>query len=190
MEVTGWVAKIIRDEKPAKVNIDVGGLGVGVYDRLIEQGHSRSVVNAVNFGGKPIEPAPLREDGKPAGGPANRRAEMWGNLKKALESEAGFSLPDSDSLQADLVGPGYKYNSSGQLVLESKDDMRRRGPTKSMLLRSVSVSRTVHRLSTPRIFIAIWKTNIRDFMSDETPKRCDVPAAPWPVEEGYPRNYC
>jgi len=127
MEVTGWVAKIIRDEKPAKVNIDVGGLGVGVYDRLIEQGHSRSVVNAVNFGGKPIEPAPLGEDGKPAGGPANRRAEMWGNLKKALESEAGFSLPDSDSLQADLVGPGYKFNSSGQLVLESKDDMRRRG---------------------------------------------------------------
>jgi hypothetical protein len=30
-------------------------------------------------------------------------------------------------LQADLVGPGYKFNSSGQLVLESKDDMRRRG---------------------------------------------------------------
>ena len=52
---------------------------------------------------------------------------MWGNLKEALESEAGFSLPDSDLLQADLVGPGYKYNSSGQLVLESKDDMRKRG---------------------------------------------------------------
>jgi len=40
---------------------------------------------------------------------------------------AGLSLPDSDSLQADLVGPGYKYDSSGRLVLESKDDMRRRG---------------------------------------------------------------
>ena len=127
MEVTGLVAKIIANEKPAKVNIDVGGLGIGVYDRLIEQGHSRSLVNAVNFGGKPVEPAPFGEDGKPAGGPANRRAEMWGNLKEALESEAGLSLPDSDSLQADLVGPGYKYNSSGQLVLESKDDMRRRG---------------------------------------------------------------
>jgi hypothetical protein len=25
---------------------------------------------------------------------------------------------------------------------------------------------------------------------NETPKRCDVPAAPWPVEEGDPRNYC
>jgi hypothetical protein len=30
MEVAGLVAKIIREEKPAKVNIDVGGLGVGV----------------------------------------------------------------------------------------------------------------------------------------------------------------
>jgi hypothetical protein len=127
MEVTGWIAKIIRDQKPSKVNIDVGGLGVGVYDRLVEQGFSQSVVNAVNFGGKPRELPPLDETGKPAGGPANRRAEMWGNLKSALESEAGISLPDSDALQADLVGPGYRYNSAGQLLLESKEDMRKRG---------------------------------------------------------------
>jgi hypothetical protein len=33
MEVARLVAKIIRDDKPDKVNIDVGGLGVGVYDR-------------------------------------------------------------------------------------------------------------------------------------------------------------
>src|SRR5437868_6520171 len=36
MEVAGWIAKIIRDDKPAKVNIDVGGLGIGIYERLIE----------------------------------------------------------------------------------------------------------------------------------------------------------
>jgi hypothetical protein len=47
-------------------------------------------------------------------------------LKKALEA-GRFCLPDSDSLQADLVSVGYKYNSSGQLLLESKQDMRRRG---------------------------------------------------------------
>jgi hypothetical protein len=69
MEVAGWVAQIIREDKPAKVNIDVGGLGIGVYDRLIEQGHSSSLVNAVNFGGKPVEPPPLDEMGKPGGGP-------------------------------------------------------------------------------------------------------------------------
>ncbi len=126
MEVCGWVKQIIRTDKPDKVNIDVGGLGVGVYDRLIELGHSRSLINPVNFGGRPVEPPPLDETGKPAGGPANRRAEMWQNLKKALE-DGRFSLPDSNSLQADLVSVGYKYTSEGKLLLESKQDLRKRG---------------------------------------------------------------
>jgi hypothetical protein len=95
MEVAGLVAKIIREDKPAKVNIDVGGLGVGVYVRLIEQGYG-DTVNAVNFGGKPVEPPPFDETGKPAGGPANRRAEMWSNLKAALQGR--FKIPDTDSL--------------------------------------------------------------------------------------------
>jgi hypothetical protein len=126
MEVTGWVSKIIREENPAKVNIDVGGLGIGVYDRLMELGHKSSVVSAVNFGGKPIEIAPLDEAGNPAGGPANRRAEMWSNLKAALE-RGRFSLPDKDDLQADLVSCGYKYRSDGRLLLEAKEDMKKRG---------------------------------------------------------------
>jgi hypothetical protein len=99
MEVAGWVSQIIREDKPAQINIDVGGLGVGVYDRLVEQGHAE-VVTAINFGGKPVEPAPLDEAGKPGGGPANRRAEMWSNLKEALV-EGRLSIPDSDSLHAD-----------------------------------------------------------------------------------------
>ena len=126
MEIAGLVGKIIRDDKPAKVNIDVGGLGVGVFDRLMELGYSRSVVQAVNFGSKPIEPPVLGEMGVPAGGPANRRSELWCNMKKVLE-EGRFSLPDDDALQADLVSTGYKYNSAGQLLLESKQDMRKRG---------------------------------------------------------------
>ena len=124
MEVTGLVAKIIRDDKPTKVNIDVGGLGVGVYDRLVEQGYG-GVVYAVNFGGKPVEPPPLDETGKPAGGPANRRAELYVNLRNALQGQ--ISLPDSTSLQGDLTSIGYKFTSDGKLLLESKEDMRRRG---------------------------------------------------------------
>jgi hypothetical protein len=126
MQVAGWVQKIIREDKPAKVNIDVGGLGVGVYDRLYETSSNRRIINAVNFGGKPVEPPPLDEKGNPAGGPANRRAELWSNLKKALEA-GRFCLPDRDSLQADLVSCGYKFTSEGKLLLESKQDMRKRG---------------------------------------------------------------
>ena len=89
-------------------------------------GHRRGVVNAVNFGGKVLEPPPLDETGKPSGGPANRRAEMWSNLKSALQG-GRFCLPDRDSLQADLVSCGYKYTSDGKLLLESKEEMRKRG---------------------------------------------------------------
>src|SRR5205814_3946542 len=62
---------------------------------------------------------------KPGGGPANRRAEMWSNMKKALQGR--FSIPDSDSLQADLTSVGYKYGSDGRLLLEAKEDMKKRG---------------------------------------------------------------
>jgi hypothetical protein len=51
---------------------------------------------------------------------------MWSNLKKALEA-GRFCLPDRDSLQADLVSCGYKFTSEGKLLLESKQDMRKRG---------------------------------------------------------------
>jgi hypothetical protein len=124
MEVAGWINAIIRDEKPARVYVDVGGLGVGIVDRLQEQGHR--CVTSVNFGGKPVEPPPLDELGKPLGGPANRRSEMWLGLKNALEA-GRFQLPDSDSLQADLTSCGYRYDSSGRLLLESKQDLRKKG---------------------------------------------------------------
>jgi hypothetical protein len=125
MEIAGWIASIIRKDKPAKVCLDTGGLGVGIYDRLIEESHG-DVVTAVNFGSKPIEPPPLDDTGKPSGGPLNRRAEMWLNMRNALQ-EGRFSIPDDDGLHADLTSCGYKYDSSGRLVLESKQDMRKRG---------------------------------------------------------------
>jgi hypothetical protein len=125
MEICGLLNKVIREEKPERVAIDITGMGIGVYDRMLEMGHG-AIVTGVNFAGKPIEPPGLGEDGRPAGGPANRRAEIWLNLKNAL-AEGRLSLPDDDSLQADLVSVGYKYTSDGRLLLESKEDLRKRG---------------------------------------------------------------
>jgi hypothetical protein len=39
----------------------------------------------------------------------------------------GVQIPDSDSLQADACGPSYRYDALTRIVLESKEDMRRRG---------------------------------------------------------------
>jgi hypothetical protein len=120
MEAAGWAKSVIDRDKPARMFIDVGGVGAGVYDRLNEQGYDKTVV-AINFGGSPYEPEPPE-----GGGPLNRRAEMWMKSKDWLSEVAGVQIPDSDGLQADACGPTYKYDSNTRLVLEKKEDMRRR----------------------------------------------------------------
>ena len=128
MEAAGWAKQVIDSDKPKKFFVDVGGVGAGVYDRLQEWGEPYAgIVAAVNFGSAPRSPPPLDEHGRPSGGPLNRRAEMWMQSKQWLEDPAGAQIPDSDSLQADACGPSYRYDSNTRLVLESKDNMRRRG---------------------------------------------------------------
>jgi hypothetical protein len=126
MQAAGWVKQVIDTERPRRVFIDVGGVGAGVFDRLVEMGFGE-VVRGVNFGSAPFEPPPLDPHGRACGGPANRRAEMWMKSKEWLADPAGAQIPDSDSLQADACGPGYSYDSHTRLLLEKKDDMRRRG---------------------------------------------------------------
>ncbi len=120
MQAAGWCKHVIDTHSPARLFLDVGGVGAGVYDRLKEMGYGY-IVRAINFGSSPLEPE--RPDG---GGPLNRRAEMWMKSKEWLEDPAGAQIPDSDSLQADACGPSYKWDSSTRLVLEKKEDMRRR----------------------------------------------------------------
>jgi hypothetical protein len=127
VQSAGWCKQVIDKDKPTKVFIDVGGVGAGVYDQLMHMGAPyNTIVEAVNFGSSPFEPQPLDENGKPSGGPLNRRAEMWMKSKEWLEDPAGAQIPDSDSLQADACGPSYKYDSNTRLQLEKKEDMRRR----------------------------------------------------------------
>ncbi len=116
MEVAGIVHSIIREEKPAQVAVDVGGLGAGVLDRLIELGHGDIVV-AVNFGGSALNPEKYR----------NKRAEMWGEMRDWLSGDMPTMVPDSDSLHSDLCAPRYSFDSNTRLVLESKEQMRKRG---------------------------------------------------------------
>lgn len=127
MEVAGWAKQVIDTEKPARMFIDVGGLGAGIYDRLVEMGYGE-LVRAVNFGSAPLEPPKLDEQGREiGGGPANRRAEMWMASRDWLGQEGGADIPDKDSLQGDACGPAYRYDSNSRVLIERKEDMRRRG---------------------------------------------------------------
>lgn len=116
MEVAGIVAAMIKSDKPAQVAIDVGGLGAGVVDRLIELGHG-DIVLPVNFGSTALDPQVYK----------NKRAEMWWEMRNWLAGDMPVMIPNKDELHADLCGPTYKYDSNQRRQLESKDDMKRRG---------------------------------------------------------------
>lgn len=115
MEVVGIVHNIIDTEKPYKVYVDVGGLGAGIVDRLIELGH-RDIIVAVNAGSSPLNSKRY----------SNKRAEMWGTLKEWLLQEP-CQIPDNDALHADLCGIRYKIDSNSRLVMEQKLEMKKRG---------------------------------------------------------------
>jgi hypothetical protein len=123
-----WVRQVIDQHKPKKMFIDVGGVGGGVVDILHSWGAPYdTIVVAVNFGSEPRDPPTMDSEGRPMAGPRNRRAEMWWKSRDWLDDDGGADIPDEDGLQADACGPGYKYDVNQRVLLESKEDMRRRG---------------------------------------------------------------
>lgn len=115
MELVGTIRRIIDKDRPSKVMIDCIGIGAGIVDRLIEIGYE--CVEGVNV----ARSANDKEKFK------NLRAELWHDMREWLAQEAAVQVPDSDELLGDLTSLGYKFDSSGRLQIESKDDLRRRG---------------------------------------------------------------
>ena len=122
MEIVGIVRNIILEEKPAKVFIDVGGLGAGIVDRLREMFDTEMIIG-VNAGSTPLDARKY----------SNKRAEMWGLCKEWLLDEGGAQIPDSDELHSDLCGIKYKIDSNSRLVMEQKVEMKKRGVRSSDL---------------------------------------------------------
>lgn len=122
MEVAGICARFIEKYQPAAFFIDTIGIGAGVYDRLVELGYggqddeSQNIVIPVNFAESATDDEHY----------VNKRAECWGEMKVWLQSFP-CSIPDNDEWLSDLTAPGYTYDSSGRLRLESKEQMRKRG---------------------------------------------------------------
>ena len=110
MTLAGKVAAEMNAWQPDAVFIDAGR-GEGVIDRLRQLGFS---VIEVNFGSKALVDAY-----------ANKRAEMWDAMAKWLHS--GGCLPNHPELKTDLCTPTYSFNSANKMVLESKDDIKKRG---------------------------------------------------------------
>jgi hypothetical protein len=115
MEIVGRVKRIIMDEKPTRVYVDCIGIGAGVVDRLREMGFD--CVEGINV----ARSANDKEKFK------NLRAELWSDMRDWLYQDMAVQIPDEDELHGELCSLGFKETSSGQIQIESKDDLRARG---------------------------------------------------------------
>lgn len=113
MVTTGRVIQALRDTGAAEARIDAVGIGAGVFDRLKEQR-------------KPAVEMQAGSAAKNSERFANARAEWYWGLRDRFEAE-DIDLDEDEDLAYQLSAIKYKPNSRGQIIIESKEDMKKRG---------------------------------------------------------------
>ncbi len=117
MALASRVAEEARQYNADGVFVGATGMGWGVFDRLKQLGVPN--VFAIEFSRSPDRvnfDDPIKT--------ANKRAEIWASMREWLK---GGAIPDDPELKADLTGVEYGYNARDEILLERKEDMRRRG---------------------------------------------------------------
>lgn len=121
MTLAARIVDLVNEYHPDMIFVDEGGVGGGVVDRL---NMLRQPVMGVQFGGKANRAV---ADGQGAVKYANKRAEMWGNMREWLK---GGMIPDDPDLAAQMTGVEYGYvarDGQDMILLEKKSDMKKRG---------------------------------------------------------------
>lgn len=113
MQTVGQVVNEAKQDKPEEICIDTIGLGSGVADRLREMGYNVRDVNVSESSAMNPNANKLRD-------------ELWLAVKDWLDTKT-VRLPFDETLRHELVAPRYNFTSSGKIVVESKDSMRKRG---------------------------------------------------------------
>ncbi len=114
MATTGVVSRIANEIKPNAIRVDEIGIGAGVVDRLKE-------MDIENVSGVNVATKAANQDQY-----VNLRTEIFDGLRERFES-GRIAIPDDQELIGQLAAIRYSFTSSGQMKLESKDDLRRRG---------------------------------------------------------------
>jgi hypothetical protein len=107
------ILEFCSQQRVEVIFVDGGGVGGGVVDQL--RRHNLPVED-IQFGGRADRGDQVKY--------AQKRSEMWGALRDALRY---LAIPPSNELRDQLIGPEYDYNLRGELQLEKKSDMKKRG---------------------------------------------------------------
>jgi len=115
MAVAGRCARMLQDDPTIRMMfIDIGGLGAGIYDRLVELGFSERIT-PVNFGERASDTRKY----------FNKRSEMWGEMAEWLHDPITPCIPDDDQLHGDLTAPSFTWSSNGQMKLDPKEKIKK-----------------------------------------------------------------
>lgn len=121
MSTAGRVAGVLNaNHGTGYAAVDGIGIGAGVVSRLREQGH-----DVFSF----IASARSEQiDLSGELGFANMRAAAWWTMRELLDPINKFNicLPDDDMLVGDLTAPRWRVQSGGKILVEPKDDIRKR----------------------------------------------------------------
>lgn len=115
VEVANRATFYIKEYRPAKIFVDAGGVGAGVVDILNDRGFKK-IVRPVMFGSKALAYERYH----------NRRSEMWDEVRSWLSMEQTVSIPDDETLCAELGAVAKKYDSQGRLQLEEKEEVKKK----------------------------------------------------------------
>lgn len=113
VELANKLTDLIKEENPARIFLDMGNTGAGVYDILKDRGFAKTV-RGINFGAKAINDDRYY----------NKRAEMWANANDWLKDNV--QLVNDDELLDDLCSVNKMYDAKGRLQLEAKDKVKER----------------------------------------------------------------
>jgi len=117
-QATTRLIQDIEKYKPMLVNIDVGGLGVGLYDNLVGAGYGH-IVNAVDFGGAALDPE----------NNADMTAQMFRYAREWLEdtpcSMAMLAQKDAQAIQSQLSARPHDWVRNRLLKMQSKKEFKK-----------------------------------------------------------------
>ncbi len=119
VELAARITSAYTSFRPDGIFVDGGGVGGGVVDNVR---HAHIFCYDVQFGGK--DDVGGHAQGNEGEKYANKRAAMWGALRAWIRIGA---LPNDPDLKEQLIAPKYSFNIRNEIILESKEEMMRRG---------------------------------------------------------------